>query len=186
MAALPASAAMSVDVPCVGERAKFLPYQFEMLLDKQTLDALQGGPVAWLTDSPDASTRDWHAQGFEHSLFPGGVIPFKFILKGPDGKGMHNLAAMYYAMAHRARMVSGPPVAIATVEFQHEAFFECIAAGSLMVSSKQHTLNFCKNITPENYSGTECPLVQELTDGDTILGAGYRFLDQGQQRDASD
>ena len=89
-----------------------VPFQVEMLVCEETWQAVSGGEVAWLKEDPDPQRREWRTCDFDNTLFPGGAIPFKYILKGDNSAPMHDLAAKYYAMAHRAGRVSGIPVGL--------------------------------------------------------------------------
>ena len=98
--------------------------------DQQTLDASLAVPLAWASDAVEifidfqtwvAITKDrwstggpmsaWPDEGLDHDLFRDGMIPFKRILVDDQGKPRHDVAAKYYALAHRSGKVAGVPVA---------------------------------------------------------------------------
>ena len=90
-----------------------MPNQVEMFIDQQTLTAMLTGSVQWL--EPTA----WRANGLDNSLFPSGIIPFKGIRLNNTGDPVHDVAAKYYALAHRRNHVEGPPVALLQLSLPH-------------------------------------------------------------------
>ena len=83
------------------EAAKYMANKVERFLDETNLIAISGGPIAWLESAKDTETRSWRASGFDNRLFPGGEIPLKVVLDNRNGDPVHDVAAKYYALAHR-------------------------------------------------------------------------------------
>ena len=84
---------------------------------------------------------------------------------------------MYYAMAHRAGFVDGPPFALATVEISDSGVLKGIWDQTLVVAPDQFTLSFCQPIKPANYEGlTDEPLLQNIVNGQSLLDLGYALL----------
>ena len=153
----------------VGERSggtalsvTYASYHMEMLLCRSTLEAVAGGPIAWLQHEPDEGRRLWRAQGFDNTLFPGGTMPFKAVLTRPDGEVVHNVAAKYYALAHRKEFVEGPPVALVSISVPPDTFYRVLLKGHVVVRSDQLTVGFRKPLTSEYFPGILGPEVHML------------------------
>ena len=153
-----------------------VPFQMEMFLSQSSLAAVMGEPVAWLQDESDEMIRQWRATGFDNRLFPGGTVPFKAVLRAPGGKVVHNVAAKYYALAHRKEFVEGPPVALVSITVPPDTFYRALVKGDVVVHSDQLTIGFCKPLTPECFPGILGPNVHLLDDG-----LGLRVLSEGQE-----
>ena len=158
----------------------YASYQMEMFLSQSSLAAVMGEPVAWLQDESDEMMRQWRAQGFDNTLFPGGTMPFKAVLTRPDGKVVHNVAAKYYALAHRKEFVEGPPVALVSISVPPDTFFRALLKGHVVVRSDQLTVGFRKPLTSEYFPGILGPEVHMLEGplGRVVLSKGQAFFEQ--------
>ena len=142
-----------------------MPNQVEMFIDQQTLTAMHTGRVPWL--EPTA----WRANGLDNSLFPSGIIPFKGIRLNNTGDPVHDVAAKYYALAHRRNHVEGPPVALLQLSLPQ-------GLGNLFnddVAFKPHTSTYGLRSTPPAHRLTihnlQDPMRQQT------LEAGYRIIE---------
>ena len=153
---------------------------YEMLLDEQTFKAMAPDPP------PPGDGGDLEATpvmpgipgvGWSPSIFPKRRIPFKVIGLNADGVNTHTVSSMYYAMAHRAGFVEGPPFGLATVEISDAGVLKGIWDKTLLVAPEQSRLSFCLPIRPANYDGlTDEPLLQNLVNGQALLDLGYALL----------
>ena len=134
--------------------------------------------IAWLKEDPDVERREWRARCFDNTLFPGGSIPFKAILKGPDGEPKYDFAAKYYALAHKAGFVRGNPVVLATTQLPPDTFDEAVLRGDLVVKAGQRTVGFCKPLTDQYYPGIIGPVLSPLSSGcqELALSYGHQLL----------
>jgi hypothetical protein len=121
--------------------------RYQMLLSQECLDAILGRGVAW---APEYQTH-----GIDNTVYPGGMVPFKFTALNSQGEDHHILAAMYYAMAHRRGNVIGPPVAIAVVHFPAHEVLAAIHEKTLTLNTEQCTLGFMEPVALANYPGMQ-------------------------------
>ena len=109
-------------------------------------------------------------------MFPGGEVPFKAILLSDDGKDDHSISAKYYALAHRAGRVHGPPVALAVINMHSDGIVEGVLDGSVVVKPRQYTFGFRKLVNTDNYPYLQAdPIIHFL-----IGQSGQLLLEQGQ------
>ena len=116
---------------------------YEILLDEATAIACDGGPIQWADDT------EWRATGMDPSLFPQGALPMKRVLL-ERGENNHSIAAKYFAMAHRAGNVKGPPRFLLQFKIPPTDLVPHLFAGSVQINPHIETLAFKKLITPEN------------------------------------
>jgi hypothetical protein len=153
--------------------------KYEILVDKQTITAFHGGPVPWTTD------QSWRASGMDPSLFPNGMIPLKRVLM-EDGENHHTIAAKYYALAHRAEKVTGPPHWLITFEIPIADTLVYLFEGKAIIDHYPETLGLTRLITPETYpalTATAHPLMPDFAE--YILQQGYDALNSQSWTDGS-
>ena len=145
--------------------------KYQMLLSQQCLDAVLGLPVAW---EPGYTT-----DGIDNTVYPGGMVPFKFTALNGGQEDNHVLAAKYYAMAYRRCNVVGPPVAIAVVNFPADEVLAAILEKTLTLIPDQCTLGFMKKVALANYPGMkeEVKIYPISPEGQiSLLNLGLAFL----------
>ena len=148
---------------------------YEILLDADTVIAFGGGRIAWI-----ACSDDWRADGIDPKLFPGGVLPMKRSSLTGHGVSNYAIAAKYFAMAHRAERVNGPPRLLLTLKLSCEAVVEHLFAGDLTIDHRTQTLGFLKTIAPDNYPGLQDVEIRQIAEkvGGQLLEIGYAQLSQ--------
>ena len=151
-------------------QCNFDPERYEILLDDETMQVIHGLVVpSWL---PTGTT--WTANGFDPTLFPQGKLPMKRIMY-EDGENYHSIAALAYAMAHRANNVTGPPAWLFTFKLSSEDVNKHTWDGSLkMASDGTHTLAIMRQLDPANYPGLRDMWFHRIEPGD-----GDQLLEQG-------
>ena len=95
----------------------------------------------------------------------------------------HSVASKYYALAHRARRVQGPPCWLISITLQPEDLIKSLFDGSVEIKPDQETLAFKKEITPQNYPGITAVarrIVPEI--GNRLLKSGYTALGNKRRR----
>ena len=112
---------------------RYVSFMAEMFLDEAGYRAISVDKVEWILNVADEELRQWRADGFDHTLFPRGQIPFKLVQQREDGSPVQDITCKYYALAHRAKHVVGPPVALAVVKLESGQFFEAVAHGSVII-----------------------------------------------------
>jgi hypothetical protein len=145
--------------------------KYQMLLSQQCLDVVLGRGCAW---APEYTT-----DGIDNTVYPGGMVPFKFTALNGQQEDHHVLAAKYYAMAHRRGNVEGPPVAIAVVNFPADEVLAAILEKTLTLIPDQCTLGFMKKVARANYPGMkeEVKIYPISPEGQiSLLNLGLAFL----------
>ncbi len=150
---------------------------YEILLDEATAVAFNGGPIPWADD------KEWRATGMDPSLFPQGALPMKRVLL-ERGENNHSIAGKYFAMAHRAGHVGGPPCWLVQFKIPPADLVPYLFEGSVQINHHIETLAFKKLITPENFpglfDGKAHPIPEES--GQHLLEMGYAALVPKRQR----
>ncbi len=153
------------------------PDMYEIFLDNAMWIACGGGPIQWDEDT------SWRATGMDPTLFPQGSIPMKRVLL-ERGENNHSIAAKYFAMAHRAHHVNGPPRWLITFKIAPKDLVTYLFEGSVQINHHTETLAFKKLITPENFpglsNGKAHPIPEEM--GERLLQMGYAALGTKRQR----
>ncbi len=145
---------------------------YEILLDQAMWDATQGGPIDW---DPNTS---WRATGLDPSLFPQGHIPMKRVLL-EHGENTHSIAGKYFAKAHRAGNVNGPPRFLLQFKIPPTDLVPHLFAGSVQINPHIETLAFSMVINLQNYPGLIDGIVHPLSEdvGQQLLKVGYAACD---------
>ncbi len=153
---------------------------YEILLDEATAVAFNGGPIPWADD------KEWRATGMDPSLFPQGALPMKRVLL-ERGEHNHSIAGKYFALAHRAQRVDGPPRWLITFKIAPKDLVKYLFEGSVQINHHTETLAFKKLITPENYPGLSNEKAHPIPEvlGERLLQMGYAALSTKRPR-ASD
>ncbi len=150
---------------------------YEILLDEATAIACDGGPIQWADDT------EWRATGMDPSLFPQGALPMKRVLL-ERGENNHSIAGNYFALAHRAQRVDGPPRWLISFKIAPKDLVTYLFEGSVQINHHTETLAFKKLITPENFpglfDGKAHPIPEEM--GQRLLQMGYAALGTKRQR----
>ena len=141
---------------------------FEMCIDEETYNSLAGGQeVAW--------AKPYKCEGIDTSIFPKGELPMKKILID-EGMDNAHVAAMYYAMAHRAGHAKGPPVAMLRIEMGYQGLTRGFLNGTLVPHVEQHGVGFKENVTRENYPELTDVVFHPIQNGQEVLDHGYNLL----------
>ncbi len=123
-----------------------------------------------------AQGNEWLARGMGPTLFPQGAIPMKRILF-ENGVNNHILASKYYALAHRAHRVEGPPCWLISITLEPGDLIESLFDGSAQTNPDTDTLAFTEALAPQNYPGITAVarrIVPEI--GSRLLQSGYTAL----------
>ena len=70
------------------------------------------------------------------------LASFMGTAQNSHGDPVHDIAAKYYALAHRAGYVKGPPKALAVVDVEPQQFFLGLVTNSVRVYPDQCTIAF--------------------------------------------
>ena len=150
-----------------------MPYDqcaYEIFLDEAMLGACLGGPIPWLPGEA------WRATGIDATLFPRGEIPMKPIWIEEGGENEHTIAKKYYAMAHRAGYVTGPPAYRVLMKTTAGALVNYLLNGSMKIYPERETLAITQTLDAENYPDITCVLNPiDPAYGVHLLQEGYRL-----------
>ena len=152
--------------------------KYEMFVDEETASVFSGGRIPWI----DADT--WRTNGIDPTIFRRGELPMKRILLNNPmmvNNTDHSIALFYFAMAHRAHSVRGPPRYLITLTMAPTDVVKGLWDGSLKMYPEQETLAFTKTLTVENYPGVHDVVAREISvdDGEKLLETGYMLLERG-------
>ena len=141
--------------------------RFEMFFCRSTNTAFFKGVVPWLADFT------WHCPGIDPSLFGGGAVPIKQY--SPD----HRIASKYFAMAHRARHVTGLPNYLLVGSMDSNWAVHHFVCGDIVSHPDQHAIGFVKLLSNENYPGLKWTDYIEFEGhvAAEILQGGYLLLE---------
>ena len=113
------------------------PEAFEMFLSQEQFDVFRGERIPWLAEDT------WRATGMDNTLFPKGEIPMKRIVLEND-LNEHNIAMKYYALAHRAGRVNGPPAYRVRIRINADNLLKLLWEGSAKIYPEPETLALTK------------------------------------------
>lgn len=116
------------------------------------------------------------------SLFPRGELPMKRVSL-ENGDNNHSIAGTYFALAHRARRVDGPPRWLVTLGVAPNDLLKFLFDGSAQIIPLTDTLAFNKVLTPDNYLGIAKPTIHPLEEhvGESVLELCYMALSNKRQ-----
>jgi hypothetical protein len=101
---------------------------------------------------PQDSTG-YRCNGIDPEIFPAGRVPLK--KWSPD----HKVALEWFARAHRAGRISGPPKYLIEGRMDALAFLDHILAGDIIPDAQTSTLGFTKPLDQRHYQS----LVMDLS-----------------------
>ena len=124
---------------------------YELLLDGAMHNKMQGvAAVERSKESPCEADREWMTNGFGCSFFPENCIPFKPVRKSTEELESHHYAIKFYALAERRGNVTGPPVALATIEVPGEIAIREAITGGIRINPNSKSLLFTNRLSLAN------------------------------------
>ena len=89
-----------------------------------------------LFDESRSADQTWAIEGINPKIFPNEEVPFKYESE------YRQIAAKFYAVAHRWKNVEWPPVYIVEVSIPVDVFLKSLFEGSIRVSASTNTMFF--------------------------------------------
>ena len=148
-------------VASCGVAVEWVPDRVEIFIDMKTFSALHL-----------SADGGWSGHGLDHGLFRDGMIPFKGIRVNAQGVAVHDVAAKGYAMAHRSKQVSGPPVALVSLVVPPVMNWTDLLSGAVTIDPRTSTYGLRRNAPADRL----CLHWLEGDLGEKALNEGYSIL----------
>ena len=119
------------------------------------------------------------SQGVGPTFVPARSYSYETCLVGTWQKHTHSIAGKYFAMAHRAGNVEGPPRFLLQFKIPPADLVPHLFAGSVQINPHIETLAFSMVINLQNYPGLIDGIVHPLSEhvGQQLLKVGYAACD---------
>ena len=126
---------------CCNQKVKF-----QIFLDAETKKTCETGRVPWW--DPQGSSP-YRCDGLDPRTFRDGKVPMKYWSTNKE------IALYWFARAHRAGRINGPPEFLLEGSMDAHAFLDSIFAGDIVVDASTKTIGFTKPVSQVNYPTSE-------------------------------